>query len=67
MVHHESAAFVSNEKRTTVFEVKERSPPVGYYSRESNDIIKSSFNSRFMMKNDNQRKKNKVFDQKNNL
>jgi hypothetical protein len=64
MIEHESPAFISNQKRTMVFESNNKVPPVGHYNSSQN-IIKKTFNSRFKKDAENKIKKNKVFRQYN--
>ena len=51
MIDHESPVFISNDRRTAVFEQPFKAPPVGYYQSDDKGFIKNSFNSRFKKKN----------------
>ncbi len=50
--HHQSAAFISKDKRTVVFDNKhiKNTPGVGQYNNNKS-FVKNSFNSKFLAAN----------------
>lgn len=51
--HHQSAAFISKDKRTVVFDNKnhKNTPGVGAYNNNNKSFVKGSFNSKFLVNN----------------